>query len=115
MTLLDANDISVTLGGRQVLVSVSIALGEGEIVGLIGPNGAGKTTLLRVLANLQQVDRGDVRFGGRSLTELGAREIARRAAYLAQNVPLHWPLTVRRLTALGRLPRLGPWQRPSLL
>ncbi|GAB2672578.1 ABC transporter ATP-binding protein [Thalassiella azotivora] len=43
----------------------------GEVVALLGPNGAGKTTTLRVLAGLQPVDAGLVRWGGRVLDDPG--------------------------------------------
>ncbi len=111
MRLLTGTGIEVRFGDRQVLAGVDIDLGAGALVGLIGPNGAGKTTLLRVLANLHAPDAGEVFVQGRRLRDVGRRRLAREVAYVAQNAPLHWPLTVRRLAALGRLPWLGPWQR----
>ena len=111
MSLLTGKGIEVRFDDRRVLDGVDIGLGAGELVGLIGPNGAGKSTLLRVLANLLAPDAGEVLYQDRPLREVGRRRFAREVAYLAQNAPLHWPLTVRRLAALGRLPWLGPWQR----
>lgn len=45
---------------HPALEDISFDLSPGEVVGLLGRNGAGKTTLLRVLANIQQADRGTI-------------------------------------------------------
>ena len=113
MRLLSAHDLSVTLGPHPILEGVSCEIGRGEIVGLIGPNGAGKTTLLRVLLGLIEPIRGDIRIGGDSITGLSQRQRAQRVAYLPQSPTVHWPVAVRRLVALGRLPHLDPWQAPG--
>ena len=113
MTLLQATGIRVRLGDNDVLAGVDLGLAPGELIGLIGPNGAGKTTLLRVLARLLAPDTGSIVYDGAPVAEIGRRAFAREVAYLAQNAPLHWPITVRRLVALGRIPRLGPWTRPT--
>ena len=113
MMLLKARGVSVRLGGRLILDKVKFGIAERKLVGLIGPNGAGKTTLLRVLANLQTIESGDVRFGGKPIAAIDRRTRARKMAFIAQGAPCHWPLTVDRLVALGRLPHLTPWQRPG--
>ena len=113
MTLLQATGIRVRLGENDVLAGVDLGLAPGELVGLIGPNGAGKTTLLRVLARLLAPDTGSLVYDAAPVAGIDRRAFAREVAYLAQNAPLHWPITVRRLVALGRIPRLGPWTRPT--
>jgi branched-chain amino acid transport system ATP-binding protein len=50
----------------------------GEITGLIGPNGAGKTTCFNVISGLQRPTRGDVRFGGRSVTRTPVHRRSKR-------------------------------------
>jgi iron complex transport system ATP-binding protein len=107
---IEAKGIAVRFGATTVLEGVDLALHAGEMVGLIGPNGSGKTTLLRVLANLRPSDRGGVRYVGRTATEIGARELARQIAYLAQGGTVHWPMRVETLVALGRLPHRRPFQ-----
>ncbi|MDO4725066.1 MAG: ABC transporter ATP-binding protein, partial [Comamonadaceae bacterium] len=49
---------------------------------------------------------------GRPLADWPPAERARQMAYLAQGATLHWPLPVREVVALGRLPH-GDAQRPS--
>ncbi len=69
MTLLEVIDVTKSFGDTPVLRGVSFGVERGEIVGLLGPSGCGKTTLLRIVAGLEQVDAGQVRFDGRDLAE----------------------------------------------
>ena len=62
--LLRLDNVSVRLGGREILRDVSFGIRPGEFTGLIGPNGAGKTTLLRVILGLQPVTSGAVLLDG---------------------------------------------------
>ncbi|HYF66129.1 MAG TPA: ABC transporter ATP-binding protein [Herpetosiphonaceae bacterium] len=64
---LDVREIEKTFGGAPVLRGVSFAVGGGEIVALLGPSGCGKSTLLRIIAGLEQADRGSVSLAGRDL------------------------------------------------
>jgi iron complex transport system ATP-binding protein len=110
---ISARGLDVRYGGRAALAGVDCDLVSGELTGLIGPNGAGKTTLLRVLAGLQAPDSGEVRYDGRTASEVGRAALARRVAYLAQSGFAHWPLSVAHVVALGRLPHRRPFSPPS--
>ena len=61
---LAARDISKSYAAVQVLDRVSLVVSPGDRVGIVGPNGIGKSTLLRVLAGLEQPDRGQIIRGG---------------------------------------------------
>jgi iron complex transport system ATP-binding protein len=106
MTLLAAENITVTRGGKTILRDVSAQAHSGEFIAVLGPNGAGKSTLLSVLAGLLKPNAGRVMLDSKSLASLSLRQLAARRAYLPQNPHLEWPISVERLVALGLTPRL---------
>jgi ATP-binding cassette subfamily F protein uup len=61
--VLEAEDVSVAYGDRQVLRGVTWRLGPGDRVGLVGVNGSGKTTLVKVLAGDVEPSAGEVQRG----------------------------------------------------
>ncbi len=58
--LLTARDISKTHGVKPLFHDLSLAIEEGDRIGLIGPNGSGKSTLLQLLAGEDQPDGGTI-------------------------------------------------------
>lgn len=109
--LLEADAVTQRAGRRVLLGPVDLALVEGEFLAVLGANGAGKTTLLRLLSGVATRTLGDVRFRGRPLASIAARERAQSIAYVPQVRPTSVPLTVRQLVLLGRYPHFSRWQR----
>jgi branched-chain amino acid transport system ATP-binding protein len=64
------NDVSLDLGGREVLRDIGFELQAGEVLGIIGPNGAGKTSLLEILSGRYVPKTGRVMFQGQDITRL---------------------------------------------
>jgi len=64
MSVLAAENLTKSLGGREVVSDVSFELESGEVFGFLGPNGAGKTTTVRMLTGLIRPDAGRVSIGG---------------------------------------------------
>jgi ATP-binding cassette subfamily F protein 3 len=56
--VIQLSGLSKAFGERVLLDNVTWQVGDGDRVGLAGPNGAGKTTLLRMLAGLDEPDKG---------------------------------------------------------
>ena len=50
-------------GDRLILENISLEIPKGKVVSVMGGSGSGKTTLLRMVAGLETVDRGVIRFG----------------------------------------------------
>jgi ATP-binding cassette subfamily F protein uup len=57
-TVLELEDVTVTIGDRRLLDGQTWRIGPGERIGLVGVNGSGKTTLLRLLAGEREPDAG---------------------------------------------------------
>lgn len=101
--ILQLEQVSRRLAGREVVSDVTFDVARGEVLGLLGVNGAGKSTTLAMIAGLLTPDSGYVKLDGRDLHEQPT-PARTRIGYLPENVPL-WPeLTVREyLDACGRL------------
>ena len=108
-----ADGLYAGYGKQPVLENVSLSIGEGELVGLIGPNGAGKSTLLKTLRGILTPFSGRVMLLGEPLLQLSARSLARRAAYLQQQVDLAFDYTAREIVLAGRYAYLSWWRRES--
>ncbi|MGC2372240.1 MAG: ABC-F family ATP-binding cassette domain-containing protein [Solirubrobacteraceae bacterium] len=61
--VVDALDVSLTLGDREVLHALTWRLGPGDRVALVGVNGSGKTSLVRLLAGELEATSGEVERG----------------------------------------------------
>ena len=105
-----ADRLDVVIDDRHILKAIDLRVRAGEMLGLIGPNGAGKSTLLRALAGVRPA-AGHIRFDGVELSTLSPLERARRIAWLAQSGPVHWPLSIAQIVALGR----QPWHEAEAL
>lgn len=93
-------------GGKNVLEQVSFDLEDGCFLAILGNNGAGKSTLLKCLNRILRADSGSFRMDGEEILTLSHREIARRIAFVAQNVP-NTQMTVHDAVMLGRRPYMG--------
>jgi iron complex transport system ATP-binding protein len=98
---LELRDVTVPLGGRDVVREVSAEADAGDMIVIVGPNGAGKTTLLRALAGLIPV-HGTLRVRGHDPARVARRTIARELAYLPQQYDLAFPFAVEEVVLLGR-------------
>ena len=89
-------DVSISLGGRQLIKSVNLSLNPGEVVGLLGPNGAGKTTTFSLVIGLLRPDSGAIVMDGRDVADLPTPQRACLGlGYLPQEPSVFRQLSVR--------------------
>src|SRR5580658_8873257 len=83
-TILSASDITVRYNERMILDAATLAIEEGQRIGLVSRNGCGKTTFLKILAGMLSPD---------------SREVTRRrdlvVSYLSQDFTLDAAFDVR--------------------
>jgi sulfate transport system ATP-binding protein len=79
--------------------NVSLSLQDGELTALLGPSGSGKTTLLRIIAGLEQPDRGRIRFQGEDTTDLHVSD--RGVGFVFQHYALFKHMNVFENVAYG--------------
>ncbi len=66
--VLQTNNLTKTIGGKDLVKSVNLHIKKGEIYGFLGPNGAGKTTVMKMIANLWKPTTGSIEIFGEILT-----------------------------------------------
>ena len=95
--------LGVSYAQRIAVHPSSVELAAGCMVALVGPNGAGKSSMLKAIAGLVD-NSGEVFWQQQPIANLSKRARAKTLAYLPQATSAHWPMTVRDLVGLGRLP-----------
>lgn len=112
MSALSLNNVAVSFCAKQILQGVSLSFAPGECVGIMGPNGSGKSTLMRAAAGLIEA-KGEITLSDKPLSKWRRADLGRELAYLPQGGQVHWPLNVRTLVALGRLPHAHRFVRAT--
>lgn len=104
MCVLKAEELSVRLGGKQILNKISLCVESGKRTAIIGPNGSGKSTLLKALSGILRPASGRVLFARHDIHSYGRKQLARSLAILPQSSSAPRDLTVRELVDYGRFP-----------
>jgi manganese transport system ATP-binding protein len=108
MNAVEVRGLHVRYERVEALQGVDFDVPRGTALGIVGPNGSGKSTLLKAVAGLLRPSAGSVRVQGRPPRDLPPGTIG----YVPQIEDVDWqfPVSVRDVVAMGRYPRLAPFQ-----
>lgn len=101
---LHADNVTLRYDERTISRNLSVAVPDGSFTVIVGPNACGKSTLLRALSRLLVPAAGQVILDGRSISDLAAKDVARRLGLLPQSSIAPEGITVADLVARGRYP-----------
>ncbi len=85
--VIELQNLSVSLGGREILKDISARLGvagSGKSIGLLGPNGAGKSTLILALLGFHKASGGSAQILGLDC-HARSSEVKARVGYMPEN------------------------------
>ncbi|MGL5927840.1 MAG: ABC transporter ATP-binding protein [Dermatophilaceae bacterium] len=113
--VLQASNVTMRFGGLTAVDDVSMAVREGEIVGLIGPNGAGKTTFFNCLTGMYIPTQGRVELNGAALPPKPLKVVRAGMARTFQNIRLFGNMTALENVMVGRYCRTSSMALTSIL
>jgi iron complex transport system ATP-binding protein len=113
--ILEVCALSAGYPGRPVLREATFSVSRGELWAILGPNGAGKSTLLKACLRLISASSGRILLLGRSVELWGRKELARKVAWVPQDLESVGGFTALEVVLMGRSPHLSFWSLPSRL
>ncbi|MGH3081523.1 MAG: ATP-binding cassette domain-containing protein, partial [Gaiellaceae bacterium] len=103
---IEARRVTKCFGDFVALEYVSVEVPSGSLTALLGPSGSGKSTLLRVIAGLEQPDRGEVFISGEEATGVSPQK--RGVGFVFQHYAAFKHMTVWDNVAFGLAVRKRP-------
>ncbi|MGF7049819.1 sulfate transport system ATP-binding protein [Paenibacillus sp. DS2015] len=96
---IEVRNLNKHFGDFHAVKDVSFEIEKGHLIGLLGPSGGGKTSILRMLAGLEDLDSGEIRFHGKLVNALPPQE--RGIGFVFQNYALFKHMSVFDNIAFG--------------
>lgn len=101
--LIEAEAVSLSYdGGEPLLNDIHFKIEPETLYCLMGANGCGKSTLINCILGMHEPDRGEIRIGGRPVSEYRPKELAKRVAFVPQVHERTFPYTVEQVVLMGR-------------
>ena len=105
--MLEVNNLSFKYrNGPDILKNLAFSVEDGKFMAILGNNGVGKSTMLKCCNKILTANTGSVLLDHEDLLTMTPKEIAKRAAFVAQTIP-EMQMTVHDVVMLGRRPYMG--------
>ena len=112
MKAIDCRNVSVTLGGHEVLKGIDLEVEVGGWTTIVGPNGAGKSTLIRATGGIIEFS-GSIKVIDKNVQDLRHRELAKFVSVVSQKPIIPMGMRVMDYVLLGRVSHLGFFESES--
>jgi len=98
----EADSVSFSYGGEQVLTELSLKVPEKRITGIVGRSGCGKSTLMKLFMRFWQVKEGEIRVSGKNIDRINTVSLRSAECCMNQDTPL-FKDTVANNVRIGKL------------
>lgn len=101
--IIEIKDLGKSYADLNVLKGINLSIKKGEVIAVIGPSGSGKSTLLRCVNRLEEINKGDILFKGKSIigNSYNINEVRQHIGMVFQHFNLFPHLSVIRNITLG--------------
>ncbi len=88
ISAIEFKNVSVSLGGRDILKNLNLKINRGEKGAIVGDNGSGKTTIINLLLRLYEPTEGEILMDGIPITEYSIEDYRRKFSVVSQDIHL---------------------------
>ena len=86
--IVELKNVTKAYANKTILDNVNLQVNQGEILALIGPNGSGKSTILKIMAFLENISSGQVKFQDEILSAKNAEKLRMQSTLVFQKTTL---------------------------
>jgi ATP-binding cassette subfamily B protein len=88
ISAIEFRNVSVSLGGRDILKDLNLKINRGEKIAIVGDNGSGKTTIINLLLRLYEPTEGEILADGIPITEYNIEDYRQKFSVVSQDIHL---------------------------
>ena len=98
------DDLSISVGKKQIIKDICLHVQEGLFMGLLGPNGCGKSTLLKAVYQAIRPQGGTISLFSQDVLSMRRKELAKQLSAVTQFNEIDFDFSVKQMVMIGRTP-----------